>query len=408
MVSLEKIVRLAMEGDRDIEDPRVPVDSQLLSKIRTLGEGTKYDICVSSASSRKVHGLDRVGDVSHSGICHAYAHDGKCVSMLKTLYTNSCTHECAYCSNSPVCTSRRSHYSYEPEELARVTMGLYRRNFIEGLFLSSGIGSNEDSTMENMIESVRILRTKYRFSGYIHLKILPGVQKDHIAMAMSYADRVSVNVEAPDSSHMGEISPTKEYATDILRRQRWIDSLSKKISLPAGHTTQYVVGGAQESDSDIFRSMCSEYEDYKLKRAYFSSFYPVSGSPLEKRSAVPPWREHRLYQLDWLYRIYKIPKKEICLIFDENGFIGNDDPKRRLVSLTIDKPVDPNDAPYNTLLHIPGIGPTSARRIVEARKTKKITSVKNLHDLGVRTRNAVPYLQLNGWHTPRLEEWIDA
>ncbi|HUI39864.1 MAG TPA: radical SAM protein, partial [Methanothrix sp.] len=238
MVSLEKIAHLAEECRFDSLGPMMGQTNGVGSeKLEALGAGTRHDVCASTFSLRSP-GLP--------GICHAFTHDGRCVSLFKTLYTNHCTHQCSYCTNAIGCTHRNRTFSYTPEELVGITLALYRSNYIEGLFLSSGSGGDEDSTMEHMVEAARLLRQKYGFQGYIHLKVLPGASRSRIQEAVELADRVSINLEAASTSRMDEICPTKNYESDILKRQRYISDLVTKANLPAGQTTQLVVGAAGE------------------------------------------------------------------------------------------------------------------------------------------------------------------
>ena len=406
MVALDKIIRLANEGQFDSSGPGIyegPID---LGKVKILGEGTKHDTCASTASKRKVGEFDgRIGDVMRSGICHAFAPDGRCVSLFKTLYTNACQHNCAYCPNSTACSGSKI-VSYTPEELARITLQLYRANTVEGLFLSSGVAGDETKMMEQMIEAIDMLRNKYHFMGYIHLKILPGTSREHIKQAMELVDRVSLNVECPSKSHLQELSTTKDYEVDILRRQKYIRDLVSGERLPAGQTTQFVVGAAGETDREIFTRMLYEYNVLDVKRQYFSRFIAVDGTPLARQATQPRWRENRLYQVDWLHRVYGYRRKEMEHAFGESGLLGNRDPKWTIAVNTIDGPIDPNDASEEELLRIPGIGPKSANRIVNLRNTRKITRNAELKALGVRVGHARTFLSLNGWHDSTLKEWV--
>jgi len=236
MVSLDKIAHLALDSRFDSLGPEVIVNPD---KLGSLGAGTRHDVC-SSTFSPRIPALP--------GVCHSFTHDGRCVSLFKTLYTNHCAHQCNYCNNASNCSQRAKIFSYTPEELAAITLGLYRSNYIEGLFLSSGSGRNEDTIMEKVVETARLLRSRYCFEGYIHLKILPGSSLAPIQEAMELADRVSVNLEAASASRMNEMSATKDYDNDIVQRQKYIRDLMVKVNLPAGQTTQLVVGAAGESD----------------------------------------------------------------------------------------------------------------------------------------------------------------
>lgn len=411
MVSIDKIAHLAECSGFDRAGPVPPswsddVPTMDLAKVAALGRGTKHDVCASSASSRPVAGMDRIGDVNRFGICHSFTHDGRCVSLFKTLFTNYCFHECGYCPNACGGASRGSKaYSYTPDELARLTLALYRGNYIEGLFLSSGAGRDEDLIMERIVETARLLRERHAFQGYIHLKVLPGSSKFHIEQAMRYADRLSINIEAPSAQHLDSISSTKDYETDILQRQRYIRDLMSKVPLPAGQTTQLVVGSAGESDLEIFSRMQTEYREMGVRRAYFSAFVPVAGTAFSSREAEPFWREHRLYQVDWLYRVYGLGADEIGHAFDEHGLLADADPKVAVARAVLDGPVDPNTASYNELIRVPGIGPVGARRIIARRKLEKISKSSDLAVLGVR-KKALSYLLINGWATATLDRWL--
>ncbi len=391
MVSLEKIAHLAQESRFDTLGPEVMVDAE---KLRSLGAATRHDVCASTYRSPAL-----------PGICHSFTHDGRCVSLFKTLYTNHCSHQCNYCTNAANCGQRNKTFTYTPEELAGLTLALYRSNHIEGLFLSSGSGKSEDYIMEKMVETARLLRQKYAFEGYIHLKVLPGASLDHIREAMELADRVSINLEAASASRMSEMSSTKDYNSDILQRQRYIRDLTAKVNLPAGQTTQLVVGAAGETDEEIFERVLYEYREIGVRRAYYSAFNPQKGTPFQDRDPQPLWREHRLYQMDWLYRIYGFRPQEISHAFDENGLLPNLDPKMVIAQELMDSPLDPNTASYRELVKVPGIGPVSAQRILALRQKQQISGKAELASLGVRIKRAAPFLVINGWKDSTLEMW---
>jgi putative DNA modification/repair radical SAM protein len=404
MVTLEKIAHLAEECRFDSMGPAASpavlgVDAE---KLRTLGEGTRHDVCASTFSPR---------ETPLPGICHAFTQDGRCVSLFKTLYTNHCTHQCSYCTNAVNCSSKARAFSYTPEELAKITLSLYRSNYIEGLFLSSGAGRDEDRIMEKMVETAQLLRQKFAFSGYIHLKILPGSARAHIQEAVELADRVSINLEAASASHMNEICATKNYESDILQRQRYIRDMkydtyeTSKIILPAGQTTQLVVGASGESDEEIFKRVLYEYKEIGVRRAYYSAFSPQRDTPFENKKAQPLWRERRLYQMDWLFRVYHFQPDEIRYAFNENGFLLDADPKMAIARELMDRPVDPNTAAFQELLRVPGIGIRSAQRIVEFCKRQPIATKGQLMAMGVRIKRAAPFLKINGWRDTTLEKW---
>ena len=393
MATLEKIAHLAQDCKFDSLGPAAIVNPE---KLCLLGEGTRHDVCASTYSPR---------DTPLPGICHAFTQDGRCVSLFKTLYTNHCSHQCNYCTNATNCSHKAKTFSYTPEELAGITLSLYRSNYIEGLFLSSGAGRNEDEIMEKMVETARRLRQKHGFRGYIHLKVLPGASHAHIQEAMELADRVSINLEASTASHMNEMCSTKNYESDILQRQRYIRDLKSAINLPAGQTTQLVVGAGGESDEEIFKRIIYEYKEIGLRRAYYSAFCPQEGTHFESKEAQPRWREHRLYQMDWLYRVYHFHPREIRQAFDEFGFLNNSDPKMAIAREFMDSPVDPNVATSRELLRVPGIGPKSAQRIVALRQRQTIQTKAELAALGVRIKRAAPFLKINGWRDTTLEVW---
>ncbi|MFX1311973.1 MAG: putative DNA modification/repair radical SAM protein [Promethearchaeota archaeon] len=429
----------------------------LLEKIRVLGAAGKYDICASSgcASSgcasnsrvsdkplRKTYIKEEeknsyFGSTLSSGICHSFTPDGRCVSLFKVLFSNACIFNCKYCFNKV----NRRKISLTPEEYARAFMHLYLGNYVEGMFLSSGITKNADVTMEKMLQAVILLREKHNFRGYIHFKCLPGASRDIIKRAAQYVDRMSINLESPTQNHLSEIADQKTLKTDILRRQEWIRDMSEKnfsdwekvdriqsfdthnkISnqtcevkynqakqLPAGQTTQFVVGAADETDWDILNRLNWEYKSIKLRRGYFSAFHPIIGTPLEKKPATPLLREHRLYQTDWLMRIYKIPLKEIKNILTDDLYLPRTDPKIKLAKNYFDgiKPNDINNLPYSELLRIPGIGLTSARRIMKLRNEGiKITKKIQLKNIGVVLKRAEPYIKFGNSYQSTLEVFI--
>ena len=402
MVTLEKMAHLAEESRFDSLGLAAGVDER---KLIALGKGTSHDVCASTYSPR---------DTPLPGICHAFTQDGRCVSLFKTLFTNRCSHQCSYCTNAASCSSKPQAFSYTPEELARITLTLYRGNYIEGLFLSSGAGRDEDRIMEKIVETARLLRSKHSFSGYIHLKVLPGASQAHIQEAMLLADRVSINLEAPSASRLGDICSTKSYESDIVQRQRYISRFMHDLRaeaggrsrvLPAGQTTQLVVGAAGESDEEIFQSVLYEYREIGVKRAYYSAFSPQQKTSFECRPAQPLWREHRLYQMDWLYRVYHFPECEIRQAFSDSGFLANADPKMAIAREHLDQPVDPNAASYQELLRVPGIGPKSAERIIAYRKRQPVAAKSQLAAMGVRIKRAAPFLKINGWRDTTLLMW---
>jgi len=357
-----------------------------MQKLQLLGSAGKYDIC---------SGCARTYD---SRIYQAKTQSG-CVPILKTLMTNECSLDCKYCAN-PISKSRAS---LEPEELARVFFGLLKQRMVQGLFLSSAVSKDPDFSMEKIIECAGIVRMKYGFSGYIHLKVLPGASRESVKKAAELADRLSINLEAPSSGIMSEIAPSKDYAIDLLRRQDWIAEENRGGMLKSGHTTQFIVGAAGESDADILHSLVSSYERTGVRRGYFSAFQPVPGTALEQVPAASKNREFRLYQSDWLLRVYGFDLSSFGSVFNGNGFLPNEDPKIILAREFLE-PVDPSSAPYSELLKVPGIGPKAARNIIAERQKGKIDK-KRLAGSGVILKRALPFLEINGVSQARLSQW---
>jgi putative DNA modification/repair radical SAM protein len=348
-------------------------------KLRILADAAKYDVsCSSSGSKRKNNG--GIGDASASGICHTYTEDGRCVSLLKILLTNHCIYDCAFC------VSRRSNdvkrAAFTVEEVVELTMNFYRRNYIEGLFLSSGIFKNADYTMERLMRIVKKLRLEEKYNGYIHLKTIPGASEELIKEAGLYVDRMSINLELPTEAGLKMVAPEKDHDSVkkplafVQNQIQEFKSESKLIKhkpqfVPAGQSTQMVIGATPETDFEIMNVAKTFYEDYKLKRVYYSGYIPINNenSMLPQVGTRPPLvRENRLYQTDWLLRFYDFKLDEIL------------NPEHQQLDLDIDPklswalrnpqyfPVDINRADYKQIIRIPGVGRQSAMKIIQARK----------------------------------------
>ena len=370
-----------------------------LQKVRILGESAKWDTCASSASNRKVTTDDGIGNAAGCGICHSFTEDGRCVSLWKTLYSNACSFDCKYCANAAGCNKNPTRF--EPEEFAKVFMSLYVRNYVEGLFISSAVEKDPDTTTERMIESVNLIRNKYKFQGYIHFKVLPGASYELIKQASEFSDRMSINLEAPNKSRMAEISSIKDYKIDILRRQAWL----KRMKLHSGQTTQLVVGGAGETDLEILKMIDWEYKNMNLKRGYYSAFVPVPKTPFEGRQGIELLREHRLYNIDFMLRKYHIPLNEFEDIMDDE-MLPKIDPKIALARRFFDSGVDLNEACWDELIRVPGIGPLSAHRILEMQKDKiEITRKEQLKNMGIVLKRALPFVKLDGKRQKMLLEF---
>jgi putative DNA modification/repair radical SAM protein len=320
---------------------------------------------------------------------------GKTVRLLKVLQTNICEFDCFYCEHRAGRDVPRTYVS--PEELAQTFMMLHQKHLVEGLFLSSGITKKTDTMQERMVETAEVLRRKYQFKGYIHLKILPGASAAAMEESLKLADRVSINLEAPSPMRLERLSHRKDFIS-MLAQLKWIkdQKLAHSNLIRAGTITQFVVGGADESDRELLSATERLYQDLNLRRAYFSAFSPIPDTPLENHPPTSLLRAHRLYQADWLMRFYGFKMNE--LILDSEGRLPLEyDPKQAWAMAHPDFfPLEVNTAPYELLLRVPGIGPISARRIVKIRSSCSITELRHLTRLGVVVRCAALYLLLKG------------
>ncbi|MBU0952934.1 MAG: hypothetical protein KKA90_00735 [Nanoarchaeota archaeon] len=361
-----------------------------VEKIKILGSGSKFDACSCTPAMRAEHGTKHIGDTLGCAITRSATPDGKPISLFKVLYSNVCSFDCTYCPNRTGCSKQKT--TFEDTELAAAFMKLYIQNYVEGLFLSSGVMKDPDTTMEQMLRSVTLLRETYQYRGYIHLKIMPGTNRDLVKQAGELADRLSINVEAPSQDRLTDLSTIKNLKIDVIRRQRWMDSQH----IRSGHSTQFVVGGAGESDWEILRMAHWEYKNVGLQKAYYSAFKPVESTPLAAKKHVPVTREVSLTRSDFLMRSYKYSLADIHGILDDDGMLPQGDPKFHIALNEFDRPVDLNDLSYEELLRIPGIGHISAMRILRLQKQHKIRSAKQLHTMGVVMKRARPFLKLNG------------
>lgn len=378
----------------------------LMEKLEILSDAAKYDAaCTSSGVDRKGE-KGGIGSCVKAGICHSFASDGRCISLLKVLMTNSCVYDCKYCVNRRSNDVRRT--AFTPRELAELTIQFYRRNYIEGLFLSSGILKNPDYTCERMIQALEILRGEYRFGGYIHAKAIPGADDRLIARLGLLADRMSVNIELPSQQSLGRLAPDKSKA-DILRPMGLIQTgIAENSSdlvryrhapkfAPAGQSTQMIIGATPDSDLQILRLTQGLYRKYGLKRVFFSAYMPVQEDALlpSLDTRPPLLREHRLYQADWLLRFYGFDASEL-LDEGHQSFNPLVDPKCNWAINHMDQfPVEVNRAPYEMLLRVPGVGVKSAQRIVAARRTSTLT-FEGLKRIGVVLKRAQYFLLCSG------------
>ena len=378
-----------------------PIDE----KLRILSDAAKYDVSCSSSGSGRKNTNNGLGNGAISGICHSWSADGRCVSLLKILMTNYCIYDCKYCISRKSNDIERAILT--PDEIVRLTINFYRRNYIEGLFLSSGVIKNADYTMEQMITVAKKLRLEERFNGYIHMKVIPGASRELIHEMGLYVDRVSVNIELAESKALKLLAPDKK-PTDIstsmgLIRKNQIQNIEEKklfkstpSFIPAGQTTQMIIGAGGESDYAILSKSENLYKNFDLKRVYYSAYVPVNKSGiLANADAVPMIREHRLYQADWLLRFYDFKAGEI--LDEKKPFIDPLlDPKANWAVQNWHLfPMEINRASYKDLLRIPGIGVTSAKRIVMARKYS-IIKYEHLKKLGVVIKRAKYFITVNG------------
>lgn len=370
---------------------------ELKTKLEILSDSAKYDVSCSSSGSTRKNTPGGIGNAAASGICHSWSDDGRCISLLKILLTNVCIYDCTYCVNRASNDVRRA--AFTPDEVADLTINFYRRNYIEGLFLSSAIMKNPDHTMELMLRTVRKLREEYRFNGYIHLKAIPGADPRLIDQAGLFADRMSVNIELPSNEGLKLLAPQKKKEA-IIKPMGFIHSRivqgkeEKKLYrkapsfVPAGQSTQLIVGATPDHDLGILKLSENLYKHFSLKRVYYSAYVPVLSHPNLPAIPKPPLlREHRLYQADWLLRFYGFQAGEI-LNEQQPNFDIELDPKCNWAIRNLHLfPVEVNLADYEMLLRIPGIGVRSAQRIMAARRVSPL-SYEDLRKLGIVLKRA--------------------
>ena len=368
-------------------------------RLKILTESAKYDVSCSSSGSDRKNKKGGIGNASYAGICHSFTLDGRCISLLKILLSNRCVYDCLYCVN------RRSNdvprASATPDEICQLVINFYKRNYIEGLFLSSAIEKSPDHTMEMLLETVIRLRKLYGFNGYIHLKGIPGADELMLRRAGSYVDRMSFNIELPSEKSLKLLAPQKSKKAIVapmknMAAEYSVAKAERNASfLPAGQTTQMIVGASPETDGSIVRLTESLYKNFKLKRVYFSSYVPANFSTsLLPAKPVGLLREHRLYQADWLLRFYGFSASEI--IADDENLDLSVDPKCGWALKNMQYfPVEVNTAPPEMLVRVPGIGFTTANKIVQARKFAKLDFV-DLYKMRVVMKRAVHFITCKG------------
>lgn len=377
----------------------------VMEKLKILTDSAKYDVSCSSSNSRRKNKDGGLGNASVSGICHSWSEDGRCISLLKILLSNKCVYDCEYCINRR--SSDISRAEFTPREVADLTINFYRRNYIEGLFLSSAVTVSPDHTMEMLIETARILRFEYNFNGYIHMKAIPGASDDLIKTLGNLIDRMSVNIELPTEKSLALLAPSKTYDSiykpmnDI--KQGIIENREDRkkfkkapIFTPAGQTTQMIIGAAHETDQTIISRAAGLYNSFGLKRVYYSGYVPVVKSKLTEGITKPPLlREHRLYQADWLMRFYKFSANEI--LSDTNPNLSLEvDPKANWAINNISKfPIEINLASYEELLRVPGFGPVYAKRIINARRFSRLT-FDSLRNMKISIKRAKYFIKASG------------
>ena len=378
----------------------------LMDKLKILTDAAKYDVaCTSSGVERRGDGTG-MGNSIAAGICHSFSGDGRCISLLKILYTNECVFDCHYCINRRSNDVERA--SFTPEEICQLTMEFYRRNYIEGLFLSSGVKHSPDETMEELCRTAELLRNQYHFQGYIHMKAIPGASPELVERLGHLVDRMSVNLELPTAEGLRKLAPNKSRRM-ILRPMKQIqlrrEANKEELTLyrkapkfvPAGQSTQMIVGATGETDLQIVSVTETLYQQFDLKRVFYSAFVDVNHNSLVPAaiSGPPLLREHRLYQADWLLRFYGFQASEL-LSEKHPNFNLLLDPKCDWAVTHLEQfPVEINRADYYTLLRVPGIGERSARRIVGARRTRAL-DFPDLKKIGVVLKRALYFITCNG------------
>ena len=384
----------------------------VMDKLTILADAAKYDVACTSSGTARSGEVGSLGNALQCGICHSWSADGRCIALLKVLLSNNCAYDCNYCVN------RRSNdvprATFEPHELAELMIQFYRRNYIEGLFLSSAVVRNPDYTCELMIEVLSLIRNQYRFRGYIHVKAIPGTDERLLRALGMLADRMSINLElpsnnslqllAPDKTRDSIFTPMRNIALGI--RENKTDVVQYRNApqfVPAGQSTQMIVGATPETDSTIVHLAQGLYKNYSLKRVFYSAYIPVGGSAnLPAAVDKPPLlREHRLYQADWLLRLYGFTAQELFSPEQQNLSLHLD-PKAGWALNHLDNfPVEINRADYHTLLRVPGIGEVTAKRIIIARRVGALT-FDNLKKIGVVLKRAKYFITCNGKMQERL------
>ncbi len=390
------------------------MNESVLEKLKILAESAKYDVSCASSGTSRAHRKGGVGSTTGWGICHSFAEDGRCISVLKIMLTNYCIYDCAYCINRRSNDIPRATFSVT--ELVQLTIEFYRRNYIEGLFLSSGVVRNPDYTMERLVKTIKDLREIYHFNGYIHMKSIPGASQELIREAGLYADRLSVNIEIPNETSLQLLAPEKNFNSVLTPMQYIHQGVSESKEerrkyrsaprfAPAGQSTQMIVGATDDSDKDILFLSSALYQRSTMKRVYYSGFVPVNSyDPRLPVLKHPPLiRENRLYQADWLLRFYNFKAEE--LVDDSYPNLELEiDPKLAWALRHPEKfPVDINRADYEMLLRIPGLGVKSAKMILIARRYGRL-GASQLKKMGVVMKKAQYFMTCNELALKTIQE----
>ncbi|MDR1681864.1 MAG: putative DNA modification/repair radical SAM protein [Candidatus Symbiothrix sp.] len=390
------------------------MNPQIFDKLKTLAEAAKYDVSCASSGTSRPNSEKGLGSAAGWGICHSFTEDGRCVSLLKTMLTNYCIYDCGYCANRRSNDIPRTTFSVS--ELVELTIEFYRRNYIEGLFLSSGIVRNADYTMERMVRVAKDLRTIHRYNGYIHLKSIPGASRELVAEAGLYADRLSCNIEMPSEQSLKLIAPDKDYQS-VFRPMHYIQQgvLENKEDrkkfrhaprfAPAGQSTQMIIGGSPDDDNKILHLANAMYQRPAMKRVYYSGYIHINQYDTRLPALITPplVRENRLYQSDWLMRFYGFKVDEIVNEKHPNLELEIDPKLSWALRNPQFFPVDVNTADYEMILRIPGVGVKSAQLIIASRKFGRLTS-ENLKKIGVVMKRARYFITCNELPTFTVNE----
>jgi predicted DNA-binding helix-hairpin-helix protein len=371
-----------------------------IEKLQILGPAAQYepaeDVNVMGQTSRPpCVPQDLAGAISHATLP-----GGKRIPMLKTLVSSACEMDCRYCAFRAGRDVRRATFS--PDELARLSDQLWRKGLVKGIFLSSGLVGGGPRTQDRIIATAELLRRRYHFSGYLHVKIMPNAERDQVAETMRWANRVSLNLEAPNAERLSALAPRKAFSTALFQRLRWVDDLRRASpGRQPSVTTQFVVGAVGESDLELLLTSAYLYRELRLARTYFSGFSPIPHTPLEAQPPIDVQREHRLYQASFLLRDYGFDVED--LPFSQAGSLPLEvDPKLAWARLHLEQdPIEVNTAERTQLLRIPGIGPKSADRILRARRQGRLSDLSHLRTLGIAVKRAAPFVLLDGHRAPR-------